>query len=237
MNKHRNAFFAVLVFAVVVAAWYGVRSLLDNRSVDIPHHIPVETTASRDEFRLASWNVRIFSDESRDDTEIRYIAQTLADYDFIAIVELRDETVLRRTEKVLEEMGRNYDYQISPPVGRKVKERYAFVYDPSLVDVITEGQLYPDPNDVFIREPYYASFRAGQFDFTIIATHVIWGKRVADRRAEILRLGEVYRAIQNANPEEQVLASREAGMCFWSVISTVTRMTERVISISWLSLP
>ena len=105
MNKHRNALFAILAFAVVVAAWYGLRNLFDNREVDSPHHIPVETATSPGQFRLASWNIRIFSDGSRDDTEIRYIAQTLADYDFIAIVELRDEAVLRRTEKLLEEMG------------------------------------------------------------------------------------------------------------------------------------
>ena len=45
----------------------------------------------RSELKLAAWNIRIFSDNSRDDAELRKIAQTLIDYDFIAISELRDE--------------------------------------------------------------------------------------------------------------------------------------------------
>ena len=53
-------------------------------------------------FRLAAWNIRIFSKGSRNDDELNHIAKVLMDYDFIAIVELRDEVVLRRTEAILE---------------------------------------------------------------------------------------------------------------------------------------
>lgn len=154
-------------------------------------------------FRLASWNIRIFSNNSRDDTELRQIAQILIEYDFVAIVELRDEAVVRRTEVMLAGMGRDYDYQISEPVGRGIKERYAYLYDVALVEVVEAGQICDDPEDLFIREPYYATFRAGQFDFTIIAIHVIWGDTVGERRAEILQLDEVYHAVQDANPFEQ----------------------------------
>ena len=38
--------------------------------------------------RLAMWNIRIFSDNSRDDDELQLIANVLIEYDFIAIVEL-----------------------------------------------------------------------------------------------------------------------------------------------------
>ena len=40
------------------------------------------------ELRLAAWNIRIMSNKSRTDAELRAIARTLADYDFIAIVDL-----------------------------------------------------------------------------------------------------------------------------------------------------
>ena len=78
-------------------------------------------------FRLAAWNIRIFSNRSRTDDELHHIAKVLIGYDFIAIVELRDEAVLMRTEEVLKLMGRDYDYLMSPPVGARVKERYAFL--------------------------------------------------------------------------------------------------------------
>ena len=45
-------------------------------------------------FRLAAWNIRIFSNGSRNNDELHHIAKVLIDYDFIAIVELRDEVVL-----------------------------------------------------------------------------------------------------------------------------------------------
>ena len=46
------------------------------------------------------------SNKSRTDTELMKIARTLADYDFIAIVELRDEAVLKRTQKILSQILR-----------------------------------------------------------------------------------------------------------------------------------
>ena len=141
-------------------------------------------------FRLAAWNIRIFSNGSRNDDELNHIANMLMNYDFIAIVELRDETVLIRTEAILASMGRDYDYVMSPPVGAKVKERYAFMFDPRIVRVIEDGEVFPDPNDAFLREPYFATFRAGLFDFTAIAVHVIWGDSVSPASARNTRARE-----------------------------------------------
>ena len=58
------------------------------------------------DLRLAAWNIRIMSNKSRSDAELMGIARTLADYDFIAIVELRDEMVLKRTQKSSRRWGR-----------------------------------------------------------------------------------------------------------------------------------
>ena len=154
-------------------------------------------------FRLAAWNIRIFSDGSRTDDELHHIAKVLTNYDFIAIVELRDEVVLMRTETILAGMGRDYDYVISPPVGAKVRERYAFLFDSQIVHVIEDGEVFPDPNDVFLREPYFATFKAGEFDFTAIAVHVIWGDTVNQRRREVQELANVYQAVQAVDDAEQ----------------------------------
>jgi len=163
----------------------------------------IDEEVATDTFRLASWNIRVFSDKSRDDTELKYICQNLIDYDFIAIIELRDEKILQRAESMLLGMGRDYDYQISGEVGRGVKERYAFLYDAGIVKVVKSGQVISDTRDYFIREPYYATFRANKFDFTVIAIHIIWGSKVANRRAEILKLADVYNQIQKVDPSEQ----------------------------------
>lgn len=162
----------------------------------------------RSELKLAAWNIRIFSDNSRNDTELHKIAQTLIDYDFIAISELRDEKVLKRVQKILSESGAEYGYLISDPVGREGsphRERYAFLYYKGLVSVVKDGELYPDAadgQDDFVRDPYWATFRAGKFDFSVIAVHVVWGDSVAGRRAEVMELAEVYQYVQEANGAE-----------------------------------
>ena len=162
----------------------------------------------RSELKLAAWNIRIMSNKSRTDAELHKIAQTLIDYDFIAISELRDERVLKRVQRILSESGAEYGYLISDPVGREGsphKERYAFLYYKGLVSVVKGGELYPDAadgTDDFVRDPYWATFRAGRFDFSVIAVHVIWGDRVGPRKAEVRALANVYRYVQKANGAE-----------------------------------
>ena len=106
-------------------------------------------------------------------------------------------------------MGEMYQYQLSPAVGRGVKERYAFLYKRDLVSVVKQGELYPDAadgKDDFARDPYWATFRAGAFDFSVIVVHVIWGDTVGPRKAEVSALADVYRYVQDANgTEEDVL--------------------------------
>ena len=169
----------------------------------------ITSDGEQSELKLAAWNIRIMSDNSRTDAELEAIARTLVDYDFIAIVELRDEVVLKRTQRILSQMGKAYQYQLSPAVGRGVKERYAFLYREDLVDVVEQGELYPDAADGidnFSRDPYWATFRAGEFDFSVIAVHVIWGDTVGPRKAEVRALADVYRYVQEANGvEEDVL--------------------------------
>ena len=74
-----------------------------------------------------------------------------------------------------------------------------------LISVVRPGELYPDAadgKDDFARDPYWATFRAGEFDFSVIAVHVIWGKRVGPRKAEVKALTDVYRYVQESNGDE-----------------------------------
>ncbi len=204
MTARKQSFLLLILIGFLTACL----ELAENPSVetDIPEAVVEEDTLTghgESTFRLAAWNIRIFSDNSRDDDELHHIAEVLIGYDFIAIVELRDEVVLMRTEEVLNRMGRDYDYVMSPPVGASVKERYAFLFDPRIVHVIEDGKVFPDPNDTFFREPYFATFKAGEFDFTAIAMHVIWGKDEGKRQREVQELANVYQMVQAADEAEQ----------------------------------
>ncbi|MGE4651102.1 MAG: endonuclease/exonuclease/phosphatase family protein, partial [Myxococcota bacterium] len=155
------------------------------------------------QIRLASFNIRIYSTGSRDDTELALIADRLQQFDLVAIQELRDEEVVQRTLAMLADRGHTYEAMISDPVGRGLSERYAFFWRPKKVDALDAGTVWPDIDDDFIREPFYASFRAGTFDFTLITIHVIFGDGVGGRRAEALLLDDVYHSVQDEDPNEQ----------------------------------
>ena len=124
---------------------------------------------------VASWNIRIFSTGSRDDAELELICDRLQQFDLIAIQEVRDREVVNRTLALLGQRGAAYDALVSEQVGRGVKERYAFLWRQDAVQALGEGVVWPDDGDLFIREPYIATFRAGHFDFTLITLHAIFG--------------------------------------------------------------
>ncbi|MDP2653311.1 MAG: endonuclease/exonuclease/phosphatase family protein [Candidatus Omnitrophota bacterium] len=168
-----------------------------------PPSRPAKLTGEKDEIRIGSFNIRIFSNNSRTDDELQQIADILKYYDVIAIQELRDGKVLQRTTDILAQMGQVYDYIVSPPTGRGVKERYAFVFRPDKIQLIGEGRLYDDPRDVFMRSPFYATFRAGNFDFTLITVHLVYGDFKDARRKEIHHLARVYREVMDTDPREK----------------------------------
>jgi len=86
-----------------------------------------------------------------------------------------------------------------------VKERYAFLYRPEKVSLIEEGEVFPDPLDRFIREPYYATFKAGDFQFTLATIHVLFGDSKKDRREEIKLLPAVYRFLSKDHENTIIL--------------------------------
>jgi len=131
------------------------------------------------------------------------IADRLQRFDLIAIQEVRDTEVVNRVLSVLAERGQDYDAIVSEPVGRVRTERYAFMWRPDKVRILSEIRIHPDSDDGFIREPAIADFRAGTFDFTLITIHSIFGDTKAERRAEAELLDEVYDSVQDADPDEQ----------------------------------
>lgn len=159
------------------------------------------------EIRLASFNIRIFSDNSRNDRELDQIVSLLKEYDIVAIQELRDTRVLDRTlDKLREATGVEWRFEASEPVGRGVKERYAFLYRIDRVLVKNSSKIVDDPKDLFIREPYYATFRAGNFDFTLLTIHALYkSKNAPERKAEFDALAEVFRSIEDGDPTEKDL--------------------------------
>jgi len=162
--------------------------------------LPPLFSIDKSELILASWNIRILSNNSRDSEELQYITDIISRYDLVAVQEVRDEEVLKRIMKML---PANWDYIISDKAGRGVKERYAYLYDTDLVQNIGIAYLLDDPEDAFIREPFIANFISGKFDFTLITFHALFGDSINDRRKEIRLLPEVMDLVDSATGNEK----------------------------------
>ena len=153
-----------------------------------------------DRISLATWNIRILSDGSRDDAELAVIASILDRYDLIAVQEVRDTVVLDRLLALLPASA--FAYLASPEVGTTQTELYAYFYRPELVTPLGTAYVYNDGSDKFIREPFIAHFRAGLFDFTLVTIHVIFGDSISDRRAEVALLDDVLAHLDENNAGE-----------------------------------
>ena len=113
-SQKQGALFLILIFIFTACSEQDDSSPLETKILKGAAETGTPKELDTSTFRLAAWNLRIFSNGSRNDNELRHIAKVLIDYDFIAIVELRDEVVLMRTEAILAGMGRDYDYVMSP---------------------------------------------------------------------------------------------------------------------------
>ena len=131
---------------------------------------------------LATWNIREFGRTSRWEESCHYIAEILNQFDLIAVTELRAN--LKDLKTVLEILGPFWrvvysDYNPDSPGN---DERTAYVFDTRMVD-FTGLAAEADPVRTKVdgkyiseftwwRSPYMASFRAGNFDFVVLTSHI-----------------------------------------------------------------
>ncbi len=153
------------------------------------------------------WNIRDLSSASRDDGEIADIAACIEGLHVLAVGELNDRAVLGR---ITDELGPSWRWDATESkIGRtsSSKEYYGFLWDSSVVDMVGDIQVDPDPGDHIDREPAWATFRTtdGNLDFTVIAVHITWGSNVPARKAEIRSLDEVWVRTQTATLEDDDL--------------------------------
>lgn len=126
--------------------------------------LPIVSVAAN--VRLLTWNIRDLG-QSKDDAEIRFIAQVLNDYDVIAIQEVvakdpRGAQAVARIADQLNRMGNSWDYRVSDPTQSPnvyMSERYAFIWKKSRLQLIGRPFLDKDLEDDCFREPYLAQFK------------------------------------------------------------------------------
>ncbi len=153
---------------------------------------------------IASFNLKDFSDKTRTDQELSMVTDVLSKFDLITVQEVvGDPIILNRTVDMLNnKTGRHYLFEVSAPLGNVQKERYAFIFDKDKVWLQEEPAVYADVSNKFIREPYFAVFKAFDFDFVLMTVHIVYGEGPADRTEEMKEIASVYNYLQSRDPVE-----------------------------------
>eukprot|EP00404_Azadinium_spinosum_P030143 CAMPEP_0180557230 /NCGR_PEP_ID=MMETSP1037_2-20121125/1042_1 /TAXON_ID=632150 /ORGANISM="Azadinium spinosum, Strain 3D9" /LENGTH=392 /DNA_ID=CAMNT_0022573401 /DNA_START=48 /DNA_END=1223 /DNA_ORIENTATION=+ len=157
-----------------------------------------------DQLLVGAWNVRNLGRKALQTDRARDVAKIVAEYDVIALVELRDHEVV---EGLVEILGGLYGPLASPPrLGTDHhKEVYAFLYRIASVKLL-RSELLADPSDSWVREPFMGHFRASKgFDFILSVVHIVWGDTVSKRRNEVEALCKKMTRIKKWDGERDVL--------------------------------
>jgi len=153
--------------------------------------------------KIASWNIRDLSINSRSDFELLQICYILQNYDFIAIQEVNDQKVILKLVKWLKVLDSSYGSLFSPASGTgSEKEHYTFIYRKKSIKRLGSEKLAEGD---FARPPFIASFKAKNFDFTVISIHVCFacnGLEEEGRRLEIQRLALLYSTLLNGQEKD-----------------------------------
>jgi endonuclease/exonuclease/phosphatase family metal-dependent hydrolase len=143
--------------------------------------------------KLLSWNIQNFG-KSKSDQEIAFIANTVKDYDIIAIQEVvagngGAQAVARLAEE-LNLKGTKWDYRISDPTSSNTRgtERYAFVWKTSKLKLKGKPWLEQKYHNEIEREPYFATFEIKNKTITIAAFHAIPKSKHPETEIKYLKL-------------------------------------------------
>lgn len=133
-------------------------------------------------------------------------AEALVYFDLIGLQEVMTEEGLKTLKKELEKItNKKWDYHISDKkVGTgSYKEHYAYLWQKDKVNLKKVYGFFPETEDIYFeREPYGVDFKIGEFDFTFVLFHLIFGEKKSERQREASLLNNVYNYFQEINGDE-----------------------------------
>ena len=162
----------------------------------------LSSISSADEAYIASFNILRLGAVKKD---IPQTAKLLQGFDIVGLVEVINRDGVEELVDELNKQGNEkWDYHISSfGVGSsKYKEYFAYVYKKDKVKFIKSEGFYKDGKSSLLREPYGATFKIGNFDFTLVLVHTIYGNNEAQRKAENFKMVDVYDYFQDKDKNE-----------------------------------
>lgn len=128
---------------------------------------------------ICSWNLENFG-KSKSASTIEFVANTLKNYDVIAVVEVvagnGGAQAVAALVDALNRKGAKWDYSISNPTSSTNKyeiERYAFIWKTSKLKKIGDAWLEKKYSSEIAREPYFITLENEKKQFTVCAFHAL----------------------------------------------------------------
>ena len=162
----------------------------------------LSTLSLADEAYIASFNILRLGAAKKD---IPQTAKILQGFDIVGLVEvINRDGVEELVDELNKQSDEKWDYHISPfGVGSsKYKEYFAYVYKKDKVKFIKSEGFYKNGKSPLLREPYGATFQIGNFDFTLVLVHTIYGNNESQRKAENFKMVDVYNYFQDRDEKE-----------------------------------
>ncbi len=134
------------------------------------------------------------------------LASSLTNLDVAGVVEVMNERgISNLTAELKKQSGVDWEYHISEKaVGNgRYKEYCGFVWQTAKCVYLTNEGFYREKHNEFSREPYAVEFKLGDFDFTFVLVHLVFGKNKKGRILEAANLDKVYHYFQERNGSEQ----------------------------------
>ena len=162
---------------------------------------------------IGSFNIQHLGPSKLSDPNLmRVYADLVRRFDVLAVQEVtsQDQNTIPALLQYVNQGGYRYSYTISPRIGRKYFEQYAFLYDTNRVVTNQNASfVIPDENDLLHREPFIGRFSTlapNPFTFALINIHT--DPDVVDE--ELNTLANVYVSVSNYfyqgnAPEDDVL--------------------------------
>jgi len=128
--------------------------------------------------KILSWNIENFG-KSKSTAELNFIANTVLDYDIIAIQEVvagyGGAQAIAKLSAILNEKGSKWNYTISDPTSSSSykTERYAFIWKTNKVKLKGNPWLEKKYHLEIDREPYFATFEINKKAITLVNYHAI----------------------------------------------------------------
>ncbi len=128
--------------------------------------------------KILSWNLENFG-KSKSETELHFIANTVLDYDIIAIQEVvagyGGAQAIAKLSAILNEKGSKWNYTISNPTTSSSykTERYAFIWKTNKAKLKENPWLEKKYHLEIDREPYFATFEINKKAITLVNFHAI----------------------------------------------------------------